>query len=272
MIFSVIFPVRKVIRTAIVFLFFFNGVSPICGESLWLGILMKEETSLPKSYQEQGYGYGLKIEKVLPQSGAVEAGLITGDYIVGLNQKALQSKAQIKEQIQKAHGGEALHLRIGREGKIISAEVKLKGRPDDISDLVGSALGSRKPYLPEVYANSSNVQSQPKLILLDFWATWCQPCRMTSKILDQVYSEYSKRGVEIIGISNENLALLKDFQKEHKVSYPLGNDASGRISKSYGVSQIPTLFLLDSDGYILQVWKGVPDSKALKAQLERQLY
>ena len=107
------------------------------------------------------------------------------------------------------------------------------------------------------------------MTLLDFWATWCGPCRQTLPIVGRLYEKLSSRGFEVIGVSTEQLSVLEQFYKEHPSPYPLYRDATQEMNRRYGISAIPTLMLLDENGYIQKVWPGVPSEKALeKAILE----
>ncbi len=88
-----------------------------------------------------------------------------------------------------------------------------------------------------------------KVIILDFWATWCPPCRLLIPHLNEIYKKYKDRGVVVLGIGlDEKTALLK-AQDELKITYPvlIGQD---KVAKDYEVEAIPTLFIFDQRGKI----------------------
>ncbi|MBI9071535.1 MAG: TlpA family protein disulfide reductase [Melioribacteraceae bacterium] len=95
-----------------------------------------------------------------------------------------------------------------------------------------------------------------KVVLVDFWATWCAPCRAEIPNMVKVYEEYKDKGFEIIGISldNENhLEKLKEFLVENKMEWPITYSAKGwkdETAQFYGVNSIPSTWLVDKNGVL----------------------
>ncbi len=88
-----------------------------------------------------------------------------------------------------------------------------------------------------------------KVVLLDFWATWCSPCRLAIPELKEIYEAYKEKGVLVLGIGlDEKTALLK-VQEELAINYPvlIGDE---KVAKNYEIEAIPTLILLDRKGKI----------------------
>ena len=97
-----------------------------------------------------------------------------------------------------------------------------------------------------------------KVILVNFWATWCGPCRMEIPEFNELYEKYHNDGFEILGISvSDSKQQLKNFSKSFKVDYPLlfgDSKQMNKIMKDYGgVYAVPSSFLIDKMGNI--VWK-----------------
>jgi len=90
-----------------------------------------------------------------------------------------------------------------------------------------------------------------KPILLNFWATWCGPCRFEMPFLQEIYDERSERGFVLLTVNiAESPAKVTGFMTELDLSLPVLLDARSEISKVYGITAIPTSFLIDKDGVI----------------------
>lgn len=225
----------------------------------WLGATFKRVT--------HENHLALRIIGVHPESGCFTAGIVADDLVVGIQGKVLTDISQVQEAVSKGKAGQVIKVDVVRGDKKLNLKVKLTDRPDDISNLTGSAIGSKIAKFGEnFYQNGNKRQEKPKATLLDFWATWCGPCRKTLPVLASVYNKHAKDGLEIIGISNEDLKTLNAFYGQHASPYPLYRDASQDLWRRYGIRAVPTLMLLDQNGYIKQVWSGAP-SEAMVEKL-----
>lgn len=95
-----------------------------------------------------------------------------------------------------------------------------------------------------------------KLLLLDFWATWCPPCRAALPETQRLYEEYGDRGLKVLTISSEYEEVIRPFISENEYSFPVLLDSDGRAHLVYGVFAIPTYFLIDQRGIVRHVQVG----------------
>jgi thiol-disulfide isomerase/thioredoxin len=99
-----------------------------------------------------------------------------------------------------------------------------------------------------------------KVVIVDFWATWCGPCREEIPHLNQLYSELKGKGLEIVGISMDTDGTdgVKDFAREFRIQYPIvmGDD---KAAESFGgIIGLPTTFIIDRNGRIAKKYIGLP--------------
>ena len=111
-----------------------------------------------------------------------------------------------------------------------------------------------------------------KVVMLDFWASWCQPCRDEAPALAQVYREYRERDVEFVGINLwDNPSDAELFLQQEGHEYPNGIDAEGKIAISYGVRGIPEKFFISRDGSIARKFTGPMNPDLLRQILDALL-
>jgi peroxiredoxin len=112
--------------------------------------------------------------------------------------------------------------------------------------------------------------SAGKVRLIDFWATWCAPCREEIPLLNELHADFAARGLEILAISDETAEVLREFAAEHEVRYT-NLVGTVDVAESFGVLGLPTAYLLDSEGRIVESFLGPKPRRALTQKIEQLL-
>jgi thiol-disulfide isomerase/thioredoxin len=110
-----------------------------------------------------------------------------------------------------------------------------------------------------------------KVVLLDFWATYCPPCMEALPELQALHGKYGQRGFAVVGVTvDDRPALVKKAAARAKVSYPMLR-ATPEVWNAYKVNALPALVLVGRDGRIIRRYGGEADRKAMIAEIEKAL-
>lgn len=113
-----------------------------------------------------------------------------------------------------------------------------------------------------------------KVVFLNFWATWCGPCRMEMPSMEALYNKYKTKGFEILAVnSGESASDVLSFMNENRLTFTPVLDTNGSVGRAYGVQAIPTTYLIDRDGMIILRMVGSIDwnTPRIQAALEMLL-
>ncbi len=115
-----------------------------------------------------------------------------------------------------------------------------------------------------------------KVVLLNFWATWCPPCRNEIPSIEALYAKFKDKGFVVLGVDlQEDPAAVSDFVKRYGITYPVVLDQTGQVGSEYGARGIPLSFLIDRKGRITsgaiggREWSGPATEALIEALLRR---
>ena len=105
--------------------------------------------------------------------------------------------------------------------------------------------------------NLNLTEQRGKIIVINFWASWCGPCRKEMPVLETFYKKYTDLGVSVWGVNveQENQA-GRDFLADLNLTFPILFDKSNTLSESYNVEAMPTTVIVDRDGLVRYTFKG----------------
>ena len=112
-----------------------------------------------------------------------------------------------------------------------------------------------------------------KIVLLNFWATWCLPCRMEVPTLNELHRQYAGNGVAVIGVSIDEggAEVVKRFVQASKLAYPVVMGDAKMYTAFGGVAEVPTTFLIDATGNLAARYVGLEDKAVFEKRIRELL-
>jgi thiol-disulfide isomerase/thioredoxin len=146
---------------------------------------------------------------------------------------------------------------------------EFKGSVKANADLTGQMAADFK--LKSVGGKEFSLQDlKGKFVLLDFWATWCGPCRHDLPSVEKLHQEFHRKGLVVLGVDGgEDSETVNQFLVSTKLSYPVLLTADSGVLLSYSVTAFPTVVLIDADGKVVYYHVGAGGEKALRESLAK---
>lgn len=235
---------------------------PASGGPPWLGVSM-----------DNGSDTGVRVEHVVRTSPADRGGVRAGDRIVAVDGARVTRPGEVTRTVQSHKVGETVKLDLERTGTAVQASVLLGARPSTDQmmkmDLVGAPAPAWSKVTPVGTAPGSLAALKGKVVLVDFWATWCGPCKLIAPRLSSLKDRLGPQGLAIVGLTTDPAGPATAFAEKYQMRYPIVVDADGETSKAYGVNALPTLVLVDKQGIVRDVFIGFDPSG--EGELERSI-
>ncbi len=217
----------------------------------WLGVAMDTD----------GLGQGVRVGRVVRSSPADKAGVREGDRILRIATERVAQGQDVVRAVASHVVGDVVEMALLRAGKEQSVQVTLVSMPspDDIvrMDLVGNFAPTWKDVESVSGSFPSSIAAlRGHVVLLDFWATWCGPCRVVVPKLGALQARYGAQGLSVLGVSTEDAQEVALFAQRMSVRYAVAIDKHAETTRSYGVMSLPTLVVIDKRGIVRDVSIG----------------
>lgn len=129
---------------------------------------------------------------------------------------------------------------------------------------------------PELGANDMNghrvdiASYRGSVVVIDFWATWCEPCADSMPHLQALHTRFGSRGLVVLGVSQDRSAdAIPAFLRRHHVTFPVIHDAGNAIAGRYSPPRMPSTFIVDRTGIVRHIHAGFRSSEV--ATIEREV-
>lgn len=156
---------------------------------------------------------------------------------------------------------------------LLAYGVSSQGADDSIERLLQAGERPPAPALETARlgaeGNGSLADLHGRVVVLNYWASWCQPCREESPLLERWHRRIQARGGTVLGV--DALDVTSDalsFVREYDLSYPMLRDTEGRTAQEFGVAQYPETFVIDRKGRIAAVRRGPVDDEFMRREVE----
>lgn len=108
-----------------------------------------------------------------------------------------------------------------------------------------------------------------QVVVVDFWASWCLPCRVQTRVLEPVYRDFKGRGVQFLAANmGEDAETVQGFLKDQPFPYPVLLDLDGGVSAGLGVVSLPTVMVIDKKGKVSYFHAGLTDGERLRRAIK----
>lgn len=209
---------------------------------------------------------------VVPASPAGRAGLADGDVILLAEGAVLDEPKQLVARVALVGPGGTLTLRVRRGGGQRDVPITLAAYPGAEQLLRLDKLGTFAPTwvaLAPVLGSvpASLRQLRGRVVVLDFWATGCIPCRLAAPQLSRWQATYGAQGLTVVGVTGDAVPVALRTAQALDMRYSVASDEPEATVRLYGVRALPTMFVIDKRGVVREVAVGYDPSR--HAELER---
>ncbi len=142
-----------------------------------------------------------------------------------------------------------------------------------VSPAVAIEKGQPAPSITLKYAQQQNVLSDYKgsVVYLDFWASWCKPCRRSFPWMNDMHQKYANQGLKVVAINlDAEPDLIAQFLDKVPAKFPIAFDAEGTTAETYEVMGMPSSYLIDRNGVLRAIHQGFFVDKQAKYEKEIQ--
>lgn len=218
---------------------------------------------------------GVLAKRIFRGSPADKANLKAGDVILSANGVDVAAPGELIKKIREAGVGAVMTFKVDHAGTKSDVKITLAEHPGDEEvlrlHLVGTFASTWKGTkaargeLPDIK------QLKGKVVLVDFWASWCGACRAMVPSLNELHEKFGAQGLKVVGLTEDTEEAALKVADKLSIKYAIGAGASVETLRSYSVSALPTLFLVDKKGVIRSASIGLQTTESQATLIKKLL-
>lgn len=218
----------------------------------WLGVdLAKRAGTEP----------GVLIRDIVRGSPAARAGVVGGDVIVSVDGENVARPEDVSRLVAVRGAGQRVRLGLlrGTDTRLLAIDLERFPNADEL--MRREFLNQQAPEFEELETAQGAVEPRlaslrGKVVVLEFWASWCGPCHLLSPVLQGWHERLQPQGVVVAGVSAESTEIVSRSAYQMGIGYAVFADPSGATTKAYRAMALPTVFVLDKSGRVRDVMVG----------------
>jgi thiol-disulfide isomerase/thioredoxin len=225
----------------------------------WLGIVF-----------ERVSGGGVRASAVVSDSPAERASVRDGDAVLSLNGLPVSDPESAVAVVRRSRPGQSMSIVVQRGAQRLQLAATLGAQPA-LEDLRAQPPPPMRPEWVTGPTAVDPAQLRGRVVIVDFFASWCGPCRATMPWLDRLQQRLGPRGLSVVGVTDESPAVAMRLSSSLGLHYAIATDRTASIR--WAVSSLPTLVVIDRRGVVREVYAGMDPSRvtALEALVRRLL-
>lgn len=145
-------------------------------------------------------------------------------------------------------------------------------KQDEATEAVSPLVGKPAPAFTLKAMDGKLLASKSlkgNVVFIDFWATWCPPCRATLPETDQLHKKYASQGLKVLAISDEDVPTIASYLKKQKFTFPSYRDPKNDVATAFNVEGIPTFVVIGRDGVVIDLIIGSDNEARVARALEK---
>lgn len=239
-----------------------GGARALADARPWLGIELEADEPARA---------GVRVASVVPGSPAERAGLAAGDVLISLDGDRVDAPEDVVRWVGARSVDQEVAVAFERAGTSRLVRAVLEAFPDDEEMMRRRYVGSHAPAFDSLKSVQGILPDsigalRGKVVVLEFWASWCAVCRFMVPTLNGWHDRFQAQGGVVVGLTTDSVLTASRAARQLDIAYALAADESGRTTQAYRALALPTLFVIDRQGVVRDVVVGYSGDRLLQVE------